>query len=104
LFGDNTYLQYVDQPLELGAGERVRASFEFRMPVLARGTYSVSVAVAEGHQADHVVHQWVHEALVLDSHSTSLSTGLIGIPMHGIVLQRLEGGGRPQHAVGEVHS
>jgi lipopolysaccharide transport system ATP-binding protein len=88
LFGDNTFLSYMDNPCPLEAGDPFHASFEFRMPILATGTYSISVAVADGTQANHVVHQWLHDAVVVSSHSTSLSTGLMGIPMRSILLER----------------
>lgn len=87
LFGDNTFLAYVDKPVSCEAGEEKVAVFEFRMPVLPAGEYSVSVAVSEGSQDAHVVHQWCHEALILSSHSSSVSTGLIGIPMSGICIE-----------------
>ncbi len=87
LFGDNTHLFYLDAPVSLQPGDRARAVFEFRMPILARGTYSLSVAIADGSQADHVVHQWLHEAVMLASRSTSLATGLIGIPMKNVSFQ-----------------
>jgi lipopolysaccharide transport system ATP-binding protein len=88
LFGENTFLSYMDRPLPLEPGELLHARFEFRMPILASGTYSISIAVADGTQAQHVVHQWLHEAIVVSSHSTSLATGLMGIPMRAIVLER----------------
>ena len=87
LFGDNTYLSYFDQPHSLAPGESVRAIFEFRMPVMPKGTYSISVAVSEGTQAAHSVHEWIHDALIFESTSTSLSTGLMGIPMNRIELK-----------------
>jgi lipopolysaccharide transport system ATP-binding protein len=34
-----------------------------------------------GMQLSHVIQQWVHDALVFRSHSGSMCTGLIGIPM-----------------------
>ena len=89
LFGDNTHLFYHDDPLSLPPGAPARALFEFRMPILARGTYSLSVAIADGSQSDHVVHQWLHEAVVLASRSSSLATGLIGIPMRSVSLTAL---------------
>ena len=89
LFGDNTFMSYLGRPVSLAGGDVVRGRFEFRMPILASGTYSVSVAVADGTQANHVVHQWLHEAIVVSSHSTSLATGLVGIPMRSIALERL---------------
>lgn len=88
LFGDNTFLAYMDRAVPLDIGESLHASFEFRMPILANGTYSISIAVADGTQINHVVHQWLHDAMILSSHSTSLSTGLMGIPMRSIVLER----------------
>lgn len=88
LFGENTFLSYMDRPFPLEPGELLHATFEFRMPILASGTYSISIAVADGTQAHHVVHQWLHEAIIVSSHSTSLATGLLGIPMRAIVLER----------------
>ena len=87
LFGDNTYLSYLERPVRIAAGGLATAHFDFRMPVLAPGTYSLSVAVADGTQGDHVVHQWLHEAVILASRSSSLATGLMGIPMHAIGLR-----------------
>ncbi|WP_426688354.1 ABC transporter ATP-binding protein [Rhodanobacter ginsengiterrae] len=84
LFGDNTFLRYMHEPLAAGSGDRIDASFEFRMPILPVGDYAVSLAVADGTQKDHDMHQWIHDALIISSRSSSVSTGLIGIPMHGI--------------------
>ena len=89
LFGDNTFLAYMDRSLPLRAGDSLHARFEFRMPILASGAYAISIAVADGTQISHVVHQWLHDAILLSSHSTSLSTGLMGIPMRAISLERL---------------
>ncbi|NYE30216.1 lipopolysaccharide transport system ATP-binding protein [Rhodanobacter sp. K2T2] len=86
LFGDNTYLSYLNNPIALAPGEECCASFEFRMPVLPGGDYSISVAVSDGTQNSHVVHQWKHDAIILSSHSSQVSTGLIGIPMRSVRL------------------
>ncbi|WP_423759355.1 ABC transporter ATP-binding protein [Burkholderia sp. NLJ2] len=90
LFGDNTYLTTLQDPFSVAVGESFTVKFIFRMPVLPVGDYSVTVAVADGSQSDHVIHQWLHDAVLLKSHSTSVSTGLIGIPMHEIALERDE--------------
>lgn len=84
LFGDNTFLRYLSEPIRAGVGDRVRVGFEFRMPILPLGDYAVSLAVADGTQNDHVLHQWIHDALILSSRSTSVATGLIGIPMRNV--------------------
>jgi lipopolysaccharide transport system ATP-binding protein len=86
LFGDNTYLSYHDRPVSVSRGRRLKARFAFRMPILANGEYSISIAVADGSQSSHVIHQWLHDAIMLSSHSSSISTGLIGIPMFDISL------------------
>jgi len=89
LFGDNTFLAYRDRPIRSNAGDVVEASFAFLMPVLPAGHYSVAVALAEGTQNNHLQHHWIHDAIQFDSHSTSASTGLVGIPMRGIVIKTI---------------
>jgi lipopolysaccharide transport system ATP-binding protein len=89
LFGENTYRAYAAAPCAAPPGARVQASFTFRMPILPRGEYSIAVAVSDGTQADHVVHQWVHEALLFQSHADSDVTGLVGIPMQTTRLRLL---------------
>ena len=81
LFGDNTYLSYADKPLTVSAGQLFTAKFTFRMPVLEAGDYSFAVAVANGTQAEHVQHQWRHDAVMLTSTTTSCTGGIVGIPM-----------------------
>jgi lipopolysaccharide transport system ATP-binding protein len=86
LFGDNTWLSYMGSPIACRSGQVLSAQFAFRMPRLATGDYSVNVAIADGTQDDHVQHHWIHDALIFKSDSTSVSTGLIGIPMADINL------------------
>jgi lipopolysaccharide transport system ATP-binding protein len=56
------------------------------MPLLPKGDYSVCVAVADGSQQDHVQHHWIHDVLLFRSESSSVCTGLVGVPMHSISL------------------
>jgi lipopolysaccharide transport system ATP-binding protein len=84
LFGDNTFNFTKLTPLTVRSGQAFEAEFEFRMPILPVGDYSITVALAEGTQQDHVQHHWVHDAILLKSHSSSVSTGLVGVPMHKI--------------------
>ena len=86
IFGDNTFNFSKETPLVISVGERFVAEFEFTMPILQVGDYSITVALAEGTQCEHVQHHWVHDAIVLKSHSSSLSTGLMGVPMNNIRL------------------
>lgn len=89
IFGDNTYLSFRDNPPTFRAGDRAEARFSFIMPILERGDYSMSVAVADGTQDAHVQHDWKHDALLFKSVTTSLHTGLVGIPMKNISLERI---------------
>lgn len=84
LFGDNTYLTYASDRQFIKDGSSFVVRFCFSLPVFPIGEYSISAAVAEGTQADHVQHHWLHDALIVRSHATSVATGLIGVPMKAI--------------------
>ena len=88
LFGDNTYIRYKENPVFCDAGSKIQAEFTFVMPILPAGNYSVNTAIANGTQEQHVQHHWIHDAIVFRSESSSVSTGLIGIPMHHTRLER----------------
>lgn len=90
LFGDNTFLITQDLPLLVRAGRRVRARFAFDMPRLPNGDYTVSVAIAEGTLAEHSQHHWMHDALTFKVHTSSVYTGLVGIPMSDIKLTEVQ--------------
>lgn len=90
LFGDNTFLFFKDMPLRCQPGERIQASFVFSMPLLPVGDYSITIAIANGTQENHQQQHWIHDAVVFKSESSSVSTGLIGIPMLDVKLQVLE--------------
>ena len=80
LFGDNTVLSQ-DGDFSVDEGQTFRASFRFVMPRLGSGEYFITVGVAEGTQEQHVIQQWLHEALRFVATGGTFSTGLIGIPM-----------------------
>ena len=86
LFGDNTYLTYIDKSIVCQPDTELEATFTFFMPILLPGDYSISTAIANGTQAVHVHHHWIHDAVFFRSESTSASTGLMGIPMQAIKL------------------
>ena len=52
------------------------------------GDDSICVAVAEGTQMEHLQHHWIHDAILFKSHSSSVCTGLIGIPMQRVQLRK----------------
>lgn len=87
LFGDNTHLSYEDV-IEGGADDVFRASFQFRMPILPVGAYSIDAAVASGTQDDHTQRDWVHDALQFRAVDSTMRHGLIGIPMLRISVEK----------------
>ncbi|NYT83427.1 ABC transporter ATP-binding protein [Alcaligenaceae bacterium] len=89
LFGDNTCVSTLGEPVAIKAGDTQQGRFRFQMPLLQSGEYSVTVSVAEGTQNDHVQHHWVHDALILQSLCASVSTGIVGIPMIDIRIKPL---------------
>jgi lipopolysaccharide transport system ATP-binding protein len=88
IFSDNTYVDYARRPLALATGDEFEARFDFVMPVMPQGDYVVAVAVAEGTQAEHVQHHWIHEAMAFKVHESVICHGLIGIPMTRIELKK----------------
>ncbi len=89
LFGDNTYLSHIGAAPLCQPNQRLQADFTFFMPILPGGDYSISAAIANGTQAEHVQHHWMHDALLFKSEASSASTGLVGIPMVGIAMHAL---------------
>ncbi len=87
IFCDNTFLAYRGSPQLAEAGTEILARFEFRLPVLPSGDYSISPAIAEGTQEEHVQHHWLHDAMMVRVHSTSVCLGLIGVPMKKLSLE-----------------
>lgn len=88
LFGDNTFL--VDAAGgPLAPGERLRAEFEFDLPLLPPGDYSIAAAVADGNQHEIVQHEWIHDALLFRVETSSIRHSLVGLPMRAIQCTRL---------------
>ena len=85
LFGEHTYT-YVKPPLQVNAGEKIKAVFQFQMPLLPNGEYAVTVSIAEGNPLEHTQHHWLHDALILKIASDKLRYGLVGIPFNNVRL------------------
>lgn len=89
LFGDNTFLAG-NALTECNRGDLIESYFEFMMPILPPGDYSVTVAIANGNPAEHEQHHWIHDAIFFKSTSSSAVTGLVGIPMLDIRITILD--------------
>jgi lipopolysaccharide transport system ATP-binding protein len=89
LFGDNTYLSTLARERRMPAGQAFRARFEFMMPRLRTGDYFFTIGVADGDKEEHSIQHWIHEALAVRSEAEEWATGLIGIPMADIQLEKV---------------
>lgn len=87
IFSDNTYLTYALNPKSIEDKRSFEAWFSFRMPVMPSGDYSISIAVADGSQGEHVQHHWINDALIFKIESSSVCHGLIGVPMQRIEIR-----------------
>lgn len=90
LFGDNTFLSPESTIDHFSAGASYKAQFSFVMPILAAGDYSVTIAVASGTPDDHSQLHWMHDAIVFKSESSRVGTGLIGVPMLEISMNKID--------------
>ena len=90
LLGDNTAnsLECLTgeniQPIQ--AGDIYQADFEFTMPLLPKGKYSITTGIANGTLLGHTQLQWLTDALIFESSCTSIAAGLAGVAMHNISL------------------
>lgn len=87
IFADNTFHAYEDSKQVVAKDSDFVATFEFRLPILPAGDYSINVALAEGTQDSHIQHHWMHDAMIVRVHASSTRTGIVGVPMRRIALE-----------------
>ena len=85
LFGDNT--NTLNNKRIWTAGETYTIQFEFDMPVLKTGEYTITVAAQEHEQLPPVILNWIHDALLIYTHHSSTAVGLSGVPMRRISIE-----------------
>lgn len=86
LFADNTYLNTIERPFAVPAGERFRAEFRFQMPLLPVGEYVIRAAVADGSDTNNAMLHCMDNALLFRSVTSGARHGLVGVPMQHIAL------------------
>ena len=86
VFGDNTYLSFIDQTPVVAAECNLLAKFTFIMPRLPAGQYSVHAAIAAGTQRQNEMLDWCHDSMIINSKSSS-ATGDLGLPMINISIE-----------------
>ncbi|HTV35334.1 MAG TPA: ABC transporter ATP-binding protein [Xanthobacteraceae bacterium] len=89
IFGENTYPVYRDSPVCLQPGQRFVARFRFQLPHLPDGEYAINPALAEGTQDEHVQHHWLDEGVVLRVRGSHIRFGVVGVPMLGIEIEKI---------------
>lgn len=87
VLAQNTCIATQLDPVSAKAESSIEAIFNFRLPVLPKGLYSVDVAIAEGTPPDVVQLQWVHDAFIFESQISSVMSGLVGLSCGAIELR-----------------
>lgn len=90
LFGDNTFFNTQKENIACSANTLLEAHFTFQMVILPPGDYCFVIALADGNVTEHIMHHWMHDALIFKSTASPMQgRGLIGIPMFDIGLTRV---------------
>jgi len=83
LFGENTF-RYIQPPLCFKPTQYFEGCFDFTLPLLPDGDYSITVSIADGDPIHHTQHHWLHDALIFKVSSNKLRYGLVGIPFSNV--------------------
>ncbi len=70
IFGSNSHL-HDRKILSFQADHDYVVEFYFSVPSIKNGEYTISPAIAEGSQGEHIQHHWVHNALVFNINNQS---------------------------------
>lgn len=87
LFGENTIPFTIGNPQPALAGQELRAEFVFKLPMLQDGQYVVMTSLANGDSYNHIQHHYVHDALIINVHSSKIRFGIVGIPFESVSLK-----------------
>lgn len=86
IFVDNSFARLSGAPMEVEAGQVIRASFLFKMPAFSSGEYGLGAAIATGTQEEHMIHHFVHEALVVRVVTPDMLGGIFRLPLDDVKL------------------
>ncbi len=81
VFGENTYLASWGDDRHAEAGEALVGSFQFQMPYLAAGDYTLAPSIIEGTQSSHVHLHWMEESLTLRVLESPANHSVVAVPM-----------------------
>jgi lipopolysaccharide transport system ATP-binding protein len=79
VIAEGTDLAFRNFDIKLEKNDALEVVFEFVMPILIAGEYSLNVAFAEGSGDDHLQHCWINDAVILKSLNSRLVHGICGL-------------------------
>ena len=68
IFGSNTNVHEYGN-IKFEKEREYIINFKFTMPYIKNGNFTISPAIAEGIQNDHIQHHWIHNVLTFRIHS-----------------------------------
>lgn len=87
LFGENTLPFSAMNTVSVKAGERFKAEFDFRLPMLPNGQYVVMASLADGDLVNNVQHHYLHDAYIINVSSSKVRWGLVGLEFKRVYLE-----------------
>ncbi|MBC7202267.1 MAG: ABC transporter ATP-binding protein, partial [Pusillimonas sp.] len=88
IFADNTYLTH-QHDITVKTNQTIITRFEFYLPMLPTGDYSIDAAIANGTAQEHTQQHWVHDGLTIKVHASAVRYGLVGLPIKNISMEIL---------------
>ncbi len=79
LFGENTLPFTAFNSCAVEEGQVLEAEFNFTLPMLPNGQYSIMTSFADGDLYNNVQHHWLHDAVILNVSSSRVRWGLVGV-------------------------
>ena len=79
LFGENTAILNTKSANKIDKGMKVTSYFEFKLPMLPNGDYSVTIAIADGNLSKFNTFHHVNNALIFSVFNSKIRFGLVGV-------------------------
>lgn len=89
LFGENTLPLTDSEPKTFEGGEKFRTIFEFILPMLPNGDYSLMCSVANGDLVNNIQHHHLHDAIFIKVFDSKVRWGLVGVKFSNIEMDTL---------------
>jgi lipopolysaccharide transport system ATP-binding protein len=90
LLGENSFNKLEKEKISnINKDKKLRIRFDFTVPMLPQGDYSISTSIVDGNQEEHKILHWRNDAIILHSSCSSVAAGLAGVPMHSIRMESI---------------